>query len=281
MEERGEKILNNSVDKNLIEKKYSFSELCVRTYSAFVLMILLISSLINSYSFYVCLSIISGGIMYEWLYVAGHNRCKKFFIIAGVLQFLSFCQLSWKIVFCLIELVIIFLSHPFHNFRDLKKIFIISGGAAYTFLSLYALGGIYDSYGFLFVFWMFLSVWLTDTGAFLLGKVMGKRKLAPRISPGKTWAGFYGGILVSISVCTFLACWIIAPKDLYKIVFLTFIMSLAAHLGDLLESAAKRYLLVKDMGSMIPGHGGMADRFDSLLMVSLIIALLRWCFFKF
>lgn len=131
---------------------------------------------------------------------------------------------------------------------------------------------------------LFLIVWLTDTGAFLVGRTLGGRKLAPRLSPGKTWSGFWGGVAVASIVCTTAA--VLSPHPpfpattestpWYGVLALTAVLSMAAHVGDLIESAAKRYLGIKDMGSTIPGHGGLADRFDSLLLVSLVDCAISW-----
>lgn len=133
---------------------------------------------------------------------------------------------------------------------------------------------------------LFLIVWLTDTGAFLVGRLLGGPKLAPRLSPGKTWSGFFGGTLLASGLCTLATTFspyplfpVIGPATPWFVTFaLTAILSVAAHAGDLLESAVKRHLGVKDMGTLIPGHGGLADRFDSLLLVSLIAFLIQQAF---
>lgn len=133
----------------------------------------------------------------------------------------------------------------------------------------------------------FVIVWTTDVGAYFVGKTYGKHPLAPRISPKKTWEGFWGGTLVCILVCSGLMYGQLAMLAPFSdteslvgnffnsislfstLVFTTRFMfySVAAHLGDLVESWVKRYLGVKDSGTFIPGHGGFLDRFDSFLGV--------------
>lgn len=117
---------------------------------------------------------------------------------------------------------------------------------------------------------IFLIVWITDSGAYLVGKMMGKTKLAPTISPNKTWEGFWGGSLLCALVCSL----IYLKGDVTFLCFIKFFaLSIVAHLGDLLQSATKRYLSIKDFGTLIPGHGGFLDRFDSFLAVAIVTAL--------
>ncbi len=117
---------------------------------------------------------------------------------------------------------------------------------------------------------MFVMIWLSDTGAYLVGSMIGKHKLFPRISPGKTWEGFAGGVLFAVgSAFVFKYCFG-AWYESYSIVSLCglgIVVSLFATWGDLVESLVKRTLGVKDSGSLLPGHGGILDRIDSLLLV--------------
>ncbi|MDB5692201.1 MAG: phosphatidate cytidylyltransferase, partial [Alphaproteobacteria bacterium] len=112
------------------------------------------------------------------------------------------------------------------------------------------------------VFWLMLVTWSTDIFAYFAGRGIGGPKLAPRISPNKTWAGLIGG-MVGAAVVGALAAWLLdigAP-----FLFLGAPMGLIAQLGDLYESWVKRRAGVKDSGSLIPGHGGVLDRLDGLL----------------
>jgi phosphatidate cytidylyltransferase len=119
---------------------------------------------------------------------------------------------------------------------------------------------------------LFLIVWATDTGALVFGKLIGGAKIAPRLSPGKTWAGTIGGsITASMVFGLYIALFgfnaLLAM--LYALVF-----SVIAHGGDLFESLVKRRFGYKDSGGLIPGHGGVLDRVDSLFAASLVLALL-------
>ena len=122
-------------------------------------------------------------------------------------------------------------------------------------------------HGRLAVFTILLAVFADDTAAYLVGRVLGRHKLAPSLSPGKTWEGFVAGTLAAIAVAFF---------ALYEQDFLTIpesivlgaAIALAGAAGDLFESALKRDLQVKDSGQLLGGHGGMLDRIDSLLFAS-------------
>ena len=110
-------------------------------------------------------------------------------------------------------------------------------------------------------------VWSTDIGAYMIGRKYGKRKLAPDISPNKTIEGSLGGILCAMVVS--LVYTLIWPLTygVFTMLLLSILFSVVGQLGDLVESSYKRYYGVKDSGNILPGHGGILDRFDSLLFV--------------
>ena len=112
-------------------------------------------------------------------------------------------------------------------------------------------------------------VWGGDVGAYLIGRLVGGPRLAPAISPGKTWSGAAGGTLVA--VLAGLAAW---PERLALVAPVALLLSIIAQAGDLLESAIKRRFGVKDSGRLIPGHGGLLDRLDGVLTSAPALALL-------
>ena len=121
------------------------------------------------------------------------------------------------------------------------------------------------------VFWLFLILWATDIAALLVGKNIGGPKLAPTISPKKTWSGAIGGVLASMFV-GLLSSVIFKETAIFFIIFAA-IMSVLEQIGDLTESKFKRYFEVKDSGNIIPGHGGILDRIDGLTFVAPAMAL--------
>lgn len=113
-------------------------------------------------------------------------------------------------------------------------------------------------------------VWATDSGAYLVGTRYGRRKLLPKISPNKTIEGSLGGIISAVLVSAIFMSvrpQVATPYSFVTMLLLTVIFSIAGQFGDLVESAIKRHFGVKDSGKFIPGHGGVLDRFDSLLFV--------------
>ncbi|MGY3742440.1 phosphatidate cytidylyltransferase [Leuconostoc inhae] len=126
------------------------------------------------------------------------------------------------------------------------------------------------------VFFGMLIVWITDSGAYMVGRAIGKHKLAPKISPNKTWEGSIGGGLIAVIIIPILFNlfnWL-PNYDLIELVLFTIVLSIAGQLGDLIESGLKRHYGVKDSGNILPGHGGILDRFDSMLIVMPLMAIL-------
>jgi phosphatidate cytidylyltransferase len=119
------------------------------------------------------------------------------------------------------------------------------------------------------VLFVLLMVWASDIGAYLVGRLAGGPKLAPSISPGKTWSGAAGGVAASLLVAVALAG--AAP---WRAAIVAVVLSIVSQAGDLLESALKRHVGVKDSGRLIPGHGGLLDRLDGMLTAAPAAALL-------
>jgi phosphatidate cytidylyltransferase len=149
-----------------------------------------------------------------------------------------------------------------------------AGGVLYLGLPALALVGlrVFAAQGALTVLGLFLIVWATDTGALVFGKLIGGAKLAPRLSPGKTWAGTIGGsITASLVFGLYIAFF--GFNAILAMLF-SFAFSFVAHGGDLFESLVKRRFGYKDSGGLIPGHGGVLDRVDSLFAASVVLAVL-------
>jgi phosphatidate cytidylyltransferase len=121
--------------------------------------------------------------------------------------------------------------------------------------------------------WLLIVVWTTDTAAYLVGQSVGGPRLAPSISPGKTWSGLGGGVL-GASLASAITAWALGYERLVQFAGVGAVFAVLAQLGDLTESALKRRAGVKDSGSLIPGHGGVLDRVDGLLITAPVLALL-------
>jgi phosphatidate cytidylyltransferase len=126
--------------------------------------------------------------------------------------------------------------------------------------------------------WLFLALFVTfgsDTAAYFVGKAIGRYKIAPRISPGKTWEGAVAGLLgaVIVSLLFTLNTPLQLPISYWQAVILGLLISVFGQLGDLVESLLKRNFSVKDSGNLMPGHGGLLDRLDSILFAGVVVYL--------
>lgn len=120
--------------------------------------------------------------------------------------------------------------------------------------------------GAAYVWLVFVGTWSSDTFAYFVGSIIGKHKICPAISPGKTLEGMLGGLGGSVIFVTLLG-WLF-KVSLFHTVIIGLLIGIAATLGDLAESLLKRFCGVKDSGELLPGHGGVLDRFDSVLFVA-------------
>ena len=175
--------------------------------------------------------------------------------------------------YCLLRFIVQ-LYLPEHNaIADVRQSL---GALVYVALPLSMLNAIASQYSPMMVLAMFIFIWLNDTGAFLVGCAIGKHRLFERISPKKSWEGVFGGTAVVIAAAICFATIpalgnIFNPQGLSLGVWIILgaVTVVASTLGDLFESLLKRTAGVKDSGNLIPGHGGILDRIDSLLFVAL------------
>ena len=142
----------------------------------------------------------------------------------------------------------------------------------------------YLDYGIYHIFFAFAGAWLTDTFAYFSGRLFGKKKLIPEMSPKKTWAGAIGGMIgttLAVVIYGSILNNSVYLKEINMFVFVVLGIALAifSQFGDLLASAIKRYADIKDFGKLMPGHGGVLDRFDSVLFTSAITFIFVLMFF--
>lgn len=121
------------------------------------------------------------------------------------------------------------------------------------------------------VFWAIITVVACDVAAYFVGKQWGKHKLAPDISPNKTWIGSIGGVLASILVSVLLGILFGLPMQIWQLIIMGLVISIIAQCGDLVESFLKRTAGVKDSGNLLPGHGGILDRIDGYILLGPVV----------
>ncbi len=123
------------------------------------------------------------------------------------------------------------------------------------------------------VFFALFATWASDTTAFFIGRRFGRHKLAPNISPGKTWEGSVGGIVgaIIVSILFFTPTPFHLPLVYWQAIVLSILVSIFGQIGDLVESLLKRNMGVKDSGRLMPGHGGILDRLDSIIFAGIVV----------
>jgi phosphatidate cytidylyltransferase len=194
-------------------------------------------------------------------------------VVIWLSSFLVFLQsVNWQIIIILIPTVASFFyielfrkaPNPFINLAItfMGIICITLPLLCFTFIAF--LPNPTQAYQPLNILSYFFMIWASDTGAYIVGKAIGKHKLFLRISPGKTWEGTIGGALITLIVAFTLSYFKIGILH-NNWITLTLIIVITGILGDLTKSLLKRSLEIKDSGNILPGHGGMLDRFDSLI----------------
>jgi phosphatidate cytidylyltransferase len=163
---------------------------------------------------------------------------------------------------------------------DIKK---TAANLGKIFLGIFFIGHLFAFIAMLKIFpyggkWILFTltiVWFGDTGAYFVGKSIGKHKLSPVVSPNKTWEGSFGGIIASL-IAGYLATLYIPTLAIKVALPLAMVAGAFGQIGDLAESLLKRSYGVKDSGSIIPGHGGILDRIDSILFAAPLVFMYLW-----
>ncbi len=197
------------------------------------------------------------------------------------MKFISLCLLGIFIMFPFLSLIkklalvflTTFLPTIFKKDYDMQDALYICSYVLFLGFAYLSLILIRES-GILNLLYLIVVAVSTDLFAYLIGKSIGKHKSSPNISPNKTWEGCIGGVLGSLLIGTIFHTYFIGTLSILKIILLTLFLSLIAELGDLVFSKIKRENKIKDFSNLIPGHGGILDRLDSLLFITIFYMLI-------
>jgi phosphatidate cytidylyltransferase len=227
------------------------------------------------------------GAMWEWSALAGLTatvgRVAVLVVAAGLFAVLWWMRetmatplalavgIAWWLVACLWLRHFAFGAAPTFENRVIKLIaglFVIVP----AWMALVSIHG-RSTHGHWWVLLTLVIVWASDIGAYFSGRTFGKRKLAPQISPGKTWAGAYGAMVAGLLVAE-IGGWLLGVRgaQLIALALLAAITVSISIVGDLIESLMKRHAQVKDSGTIFPGHGGLMDRLDSVFAATPVFA---------
>jgi len=256
------------------------SNFLIRAITAFFFVILIIASItINKYLFGILFLIVNALVLTEFYTLVekgGFTPQKRYGVLIGSIVFgLSFLAanniVSQSILILIIPLIIISFiieiysksEHPFTSlsFTFFGIVYITMPFSVLNYISAPDVTNNVFSHKILLPF--FAILWASDTGAYIVGSLIGKHKLIERISPKKTWEGVFGGIAFSM-LTAFIISIYITELSSFNWILLAVIIAVFGTYGDLSESLLKRRAKVKDSGNLLPGHGGVFDRFDSV-----------------
>lgn len=197
-------------------------------------------------------------------------------VIGGALAGIAlFCTLFNPFTFYMLVVVVALLMHiEWLELTKDSRTFSRVGGLFYIGLPIASLIMLRGPAGPEYVLVLFAMVWATDIAAYVAGSRFGTHKIAPRLSPGKSWEGLAGGMLGAGIVGAAAGIWASFPTDPLEGFLIGLILAVISQAGDLFESWIKRRAGVKDSGTLLPGHGGMLDRVDGLVFAAPAFALM-------
>ena len=250
-------------------KTYNMKELIVRTLSGVLYISIVIFTLFASHEWFIGLFFILALItLNEFLRIVKVKSLIPYLLLAGTLFFFSYKEIDMVAIYILLIATIFVDLFLFKEVLVLYK-FSLFEKRRYLYIFFYIING----FVFLtlippkFIIGVFILIWSNDTFAYLIGKRFGKRKLIERISPKKTLEGFFGGIIGTIIAGFFIFIYT-SLLSLVIWLLLALIISIIGTIGDLIQSKFKRQVGLKDSGRLMPGHGGLYDRLDSIIYAS-------------
>lgn len=249
-------------------EKSKINSFLKRLATTLVLVPVVVGCIINGYPSIYLLALFGAALLsWEWASMIPNNRPAVYAVIylfvAAVVILIE--SLAADVVVMTLALILAFYKSKGEKNRRLLLL-----GIPYISIGIGSIIAIYGAYGPQVVLWFMFLVWGVDVGGYVFGCSIKGPKLAPKISPNKTWAGLFGGMILAVAV-SYGICWYFAVAEwdiLKKYLIMAALLAVIAQIGDLIESAIKRRLGLKDSSNLIPGHGGIFDRIDGLIFAA-------------
>jgi len=190
--------------------------------------------------------------------------------VCGIMMIQTPLALS---VFSFVTVIVVLETYFFAKHKE--EPYPLIKAFAPLYITLFTMSAVFleNILGAVGLYWLLFIAFANDTGGMLVGCNVKGPKLCPSVSPAKTWSGFFGGIALATAISVgYVFCFGGVPFSVASVVLITIPLAIIATLGDLLESKIKRVVGVKDSSSLIPGHGGLFDRIDSIMLLMIIFA---------
>lgn len=261
-----------------LRERFLFNrELRLRLVSAGILIpIALAATWLGEISFLALVLLCGALVLFEWLRMIGASGRIHLYVLGCALLAASAAAAHWLALWqaalvVLLAAVLLGLA-AWRDRPAVARRWVLAGGLYTGFAIVATVALRQGEAGFAAVVFVLLIAWSSDTAAFFVGRKLRGPKLWPSVSPSKTWSGALGGFAAALIVGSLVARSVGVPLGLMT-VLVAALLAVAAQLGDLAESAIKRFFMIKDAGSLIPGHGGVMDRVDGIIAASMVACL--------
>ncbi len=249
-----------------------------RTVTALILGPVVIGSIFLGFPYYIFLLLTMGALLsWEWSNMTASDKKDMYAVIYTLSMSVAVLLQSWFGIFIFMALCT---ALVFAKAKNEKHRWLLTLGVPYISIGIGALMWFMISLSPLAVLWLLLVVWSVDIGGYAVGKTIKGPKLAPAISPNKTWSGLAGGMAFAAAVGGAFAYYVGWP-DYNNYMAVAALLAVVEQIGDLIESAIKRKVGVKDSSNLIPGHGGVFDRIDGLIFTAPVLLVCIVLYFEY
>ena len=250
-----------------------------RIVTAIVLILVILPCvIIGQIPFQILMGVVAGCVVFEMLSICERPRANIYlYLLVGVFVYYSLFfekELMISAALLILYLILLYICSMFDYGMNMLRLCYYFTTTVLIAMGLHIIYQLRLMYGLEYLLFLAIATLGSDTGAYFAGLLFGKHKLNPRLSPKKTVEGSIGGIVVGSILATMYAIYSGMDYHIYIIIAMCVILTMTGQVGDLVFSSIKRTFEVKDYSALLPGHGGILDRFDSLLFNAMVFGLL-------